>query len=79
MPHPRRKGDSALLRQLGANIRAARKAAKLTQEGLAEAAELDPRALQKIEAGEVDSQISTLARLQHALVCDWDAILPQRR
>ena len=43
----------------------------LTQERLAEPAELNPRTVQKIEAGDITILITTLIRLREALGCDW--------
>lgn len=47
----------------------------LTQEQLAEKSDLHPRALQKIEAGDVDASLSTLLRIQKALKCAWEDLL----
>ena len=56
----------------------------MTQEQLAEAADLNTRTLQKIEAGQVNIVFTTLARIQSALGCtagellDPDAVLVLR-
>ena len=63
------------LRAVGDNIRRERKAAKLTQEGLAEKADLAPRVVQKIEAGQIVILISTLRRLRKALGCSYEKLL----
>ena len=63
-----------MLGRLGLNIARARKAAGLTQEALAERADLHPRVVQKIEAGETNLKATTLLRLQTALRCPWEAI-----
>ena len=47
----------------------------LTQERLAELAELNPRTVQKIEAGDITILITTLMRLREALGCDWKRLL----
>lgn len=73
----KRKGDDAILAKLGANIERARKARGLTQERLAEAADLHPRVIQKIEAGETNLKSTTLFRLQVALACPWDDLVPK--
>ena len=41
----------------------------LTQEQLAEAADLNPRTVQKIEAGQINILVTTLVRIQSALNC----------
>jgi transcriptional regulator with XRE-family HTH domain len=76
LPQPRRHNDAALLSKLGKSIQAARRKAGITQEELAERAEVNARALQKIEAGDSDPQTSTLVRIKNAIGCSWDAILP---
>ncbi|WP_438483176.1 helix-turn-helix domain-containing protein [Oleiharenicola lentus] len=77
MPAPRKKEDLPLLKKLGANIRAAREKAGLTQEELAELADIHPRALQKIEGAGTNLQSLTLIRIQAALGCPWDSIIPK--
>lgn len=63
------------LRAVGENIRRERKAAGLTQERLAELADLAPRVVQKIEAGQIAILITTLKRLRSALGCSFDRLL----
>ena len=65
------------LRQFGQRLKAARRARKVTQEKLAELAQLNPRTVQKIEAGQVDLLLTTLLRLQRALKCPIDEIWPK--
>lgn len=77
MPRPRQKGDDQFLAKLGENVRSARENAGLTQEQLAEAADIMPRALQKIEAGRSDPQSTTLARIHAALSCSWEQLVPK--
>jgi len=48
---------------------------KVTQEKLAEIADLNIRTLQKIEAGQTNILITTAIRLRRALGCQWDALL----
>ena len=67
--------EAEFLRTLGANIRKERLARGLTQERLAELAELNPRTVQKIEAGSITILITTLHRLRNALGCDWRRLL----
>ena len=59
----------------GANIRRERTARGLTQERLAELADINPRTVQKIEAGTITILVTTLARLREALGCDWRKLL----
>jgi transcriptional regulator with XRE-family HTH domain len=60
---------------LGANLRRERMARKITQEKLAELADLNIRTLQKIEAGQTNILVTTAIRLRRALGCPWDALL----
>ena len=69
---PVRSNDKNLTRVLGANIRRERNARNLTQEKLAELADLNIRTVQKIEAGELNVLITTAIRLQRALKCSFD-------
>lgn len=50
----------------------------MTQERLAELADLNIRNVQKIEAGELNVLITTAIRIQHALGCQWDDLLPRK-
>ena len=59
----------ALLKRLGSNLRLARERLGLTQERLAERVDLAPRTVQKIEAGQLNILVTTLARLSEALEC----------
>jgi len=69
---------AAELDRFGANIRRERNARNLTQEKLAELADLNIRTIQKIEAGELNVLITTAIRLQRALKCSWERLLPIR-
>jgi transcriptional regulator with XRE-family HTH domain len=60
---------------VGDNVRRLRVARKLTQERLAELVGVNPRTIQKIEAGKLNVLATTLARLQVALKCDWDKLM----
>jgi len=64
------------LARFGANIRRERSALKITQEKLAELADLNIRTVQKIEAGQLNVLITTAIRLQRALNCHWEQLLP---
>jgi transcriptional regulator with XRE-family HTH domain len=66
---------SARLIRLGANVRRLRIKAKLTQERLAELVGLNPRTIQKVEAGKLDILCTTLIRLQSALKCEWEELM----
>ncbi|UWQ28864.1 helix-turn-helix domain-containing protein [Leisingera sp. M523] len=57
----------ALQKQIGANLRALRESRELTQDDLAHSAGLATRHLQKIESGQINVTIRTLARLGFAL------------
>ena len=74
MPSLASKNDP-WLRAVGQNVRRERKSAKLTQEALAEKADLAPRVIQKIEAGQITVLISTLRRLKEAIGCSYEALL----
>ena len=63
------------LRAVGQNVREQRKAAKLTQERLAELAELSPRTVQKIEAGRLNILVTTLRRLRAGIGCSYHDLL----
>jgi transcriptional regulator with XRE-family HTH domain len=65
------------LRAVGAQLRDARRAAGLTQEALAEAADLAPRTIQKIEAGQITVLITTLRRLRRVIGCSFTVLLPE--
>jgi transcriptional regulator with XRE-family HTH domain len=47
----------------------------MTQEKLAEFADLNIRTVQKIEAGNINILVTTLLRLQRALGCEWEKLL----
>jgi transcriptional regulator with XRE-family HTH domain len=73
---PSRSSLQAELRTLGANIRRERTARGITQEKLAEKADLNLRTVQKIEAGDINILVTTLVRIHQALKCGWDKLLP---
>jgi transcriptional regulator with XRE-family HTH domain len=72
MPTP---SELAALKKFGASVRRERTAIKMTQETLAELAELHPRVLQKIEAGTTNVLITTAQRIHKVLGCSWDSLL----
>jgi DNA-binding XRE family transcriptional regulator len=65
------------LKLFGGNLRRERIARKVTQEKLAELADLNIRTLQKIEAGQTNILVTTAMRLRKALECPWDSLLGQ--
>ena len=73
-----KKPDEPWLKLVGDNLRAARKAAALTQEQLAELADLAPRTIQKIEAGNITILITTLRRIRKVLGCSYDGLLSDK-
>jgi transcriptional regulator with XRE-family HTH domain len=67
------------LTALGARIRSLRTEADMTQERLAEQVGINTRTVQKIEAGKLNILVTTLARIQAALRCEWDDLMGSRR
>ncbi len=67
------------LRAVGENIRRERKAAGLTQERLAELADLAPRVVQKIEAGQIAILITTLRRIRQVIGCSYEPLLDETK
>ena len=67
--------QAAQLKCFGANVRRERMARKMTQERLAEKADLNTRTLQKVEAGHVNILVTTVLRKQKALRCRWEDLL----
>jgi len=63
------------LQNFGGNVRRLRNERDMTQEKLAELADLNIRTVQKIEAGQTNILITTAARIQKALDCDWSALM----
>ncbi len=62
-------------KRLGRSVYRLRMKAGLTQEQLAEQAELSRRFLQEIEAGQKNPTINVVHRLKRALKCSWDDLL----
>jgi transcriptional regulator with XRE-family HTH domain len=75
--HKNKLAQNSWLRTVGANIRRVRVVRGVTQEGLAELADLAPRTIQKIEAGQITILITTLWRLQLALGCPYEVLLKE--
>lgn len=59
----------------GRNLRRERMSRNITQEKLAELAQLNIRTIQKIEAGQTNILVTTAKRLQKALSCSWGSLL----
>jgi transcriptional regulator with XRE-family HTH domain len=72
---PISKSETVEIKRFGANLRRARSARGITQERLAELADLNIRTVQKIEAGQTNILVTTAKRLRHALSCSWSEIL----
>ncbi len=72
---PRHSAELRALQTFGDNLRRERMARGLTQERLAELADLNPRTVQKIEAGDITILVTTLLRLRAALKCDWKRLM----
>lgn len=71
----RSPAEKRKLKDFGNNVRRERIRAGLTQEVLAEKTDLNPRTIQKIEAGHIQILVLTMARLQAAIGCSWTALL----
>lgn len=65
------------VKAFGANLRRERVARDITQEKLAELVDLNIRTVQKIEAGQTNILLTTAIRVQHALKCPWDSLMPK--
>jgi transcriptional regulator with XRE-family HTH domain len=74
---PASKEIQTQLKRFGASVRRERTGKGLTQERLAEFADLNLRTVQKIEAGQLNILLTTLIRIRHALKCPWDKLLNQ--
>jgi transcriptional regulator with XRE-family HTH domain len=73
---PLADNEKKVLADLGANVRRERTARGITQEKLAELADLNIRTIQKIESGELNVLITTLIRIQRGLGCKWNRLIP---
>ena len=76
MPRIPAKFHKSILVRLGQNVRAERRRKGLSQEALAELVDLHPRVLQKIEKGQTNILVTTVIRIQSALLCPWSQLLP---
>ncbi len=73
---PLSKKEWVRIRVFGASVRRERVRRRMTQEQLAERAEIATRNLQKIEAGEINILVTTAFRIQLALRCSWKRLMP---
>ena len=64
------------IQTFGASVRRERVRRRLTQDELAERAEIATRNLQKIEAGQINILLTTAFRIQLALRCPWKRLAP---
>ena len=71
------KSRSLWLKQLGDNIRRERLAKAISQQRLAEIADLNIRNVQRIEAGELDVLLTTIVRIKKALDCPLERLVPK--
>jgi transcriptional regulator with XRE-family HTH domain len=74
---PKPKTRSPWLKQLGDNIRRERLAKTISQQQLAEMADLNIRNVQRIEAGELDVLLTTVVRIRKALDCTLERLVPK--
>lgn len=66
---------TAQLGEFGGNVRRLRNERGMTQDRLAELADLNIRTVQKIEAGQTNILITTAARIQKVLGCNWGDLM----
>jgi transcriptional regulator with XRE-family HTH domain len=64
--------DARILRGLGKNLNRLRMGSGLTQEKLAEKADISLRYVQQLEAGQRNPSIPTLVRLRKVMGCSYD-------
>jgi transcriptional regulator with XRE-family HTH domain len=74
---PKPKTRSPWLKQLGGNIRRERLVKTISQQRLAEMADLNIRNVQRIEAGELDVLLTTVVRIRKALDCPLERLVPK--
>ena len=68
-------GIEKKLKTFGGNVRRLRNEKILTQEKLAELTDLNIRTVQKVEVGQTNILVTTAARIQKALDCDWNDLM----
>ncbi len=67
--------NTALLRDIGGRIRAARKASNLTQEALAERIDVQPATLSRVETGHQTPSLGLLAQIAEDLGVELRSLL----
>ncbi|WP_026959922.1 helix-turn-helix domain-containing protein [Aliagarivorans taiwanensis] len=67
---------SDLAKQIGLRLREKRMAAQVSQEGLANLADVDRSYVGRIERGEVNVTIDVLYKLSEVIGCDPKTLLP---
>jgi len=72
---PASKETRLALKKFSSDLRRERTATGMTQEQLAELADLNILTVQKIEAGTLNILLTTLIRLRNALDCPWHKLL----
>jgi len=72
---PSAKKSSPKSKRLGRNLARLRTRAGLTQESLAEQADISTRYLQDLEAGLYSPTIWKIDALRKVLKCDWDEVM----
>ena len=71
------KSRSPWLKQFGDNVRRERADIEMSQQQLAEFADLNIRNVQRIEAGEIDVLLTTVVRIRKALNCPLERLVPK--
>ena len=61
--------------QFGRNVCRLRTELRMTQESLAEKADISRRYVQQIEAGQMNPTIKVVSRMRAALRCSWEELL----
>ena len=69
------EGSTKSLSVFGKNLSRLRSEKNLTQERLAEMADIHPRYLQKLESGRAHPSLIVLSRMRAALKCEWNELL----
>lgn len=75
---PLDKKSEGWLREFGANVRRERVANDLSQQKLSELADLSLRNIQRVEAGEINILLTTVIRIQRALECASERLIPRK-
>ena len=65
------------LKEFGGNVRRLRNSLDMTQERLAELVDINIRNVRRIEAGEINLLVTTVARIRRALGCSWEDLMPR--